>query len=144
MVFSFFLEVLERVRVSLQEGTPVFLLSGAVPVAARQQVVDDFSGTDGHAVLVSQIGVGGVGLNLPAASIVVLTEPQLTPAHEEQAIRRCYRMGQTRGVRVHRLLARNTVDQRLLEMLERKSALIRAYAHDSVAKGSVDLTVFPA
>lgn len=77
-----------------------------------------------------------MGLNLPAASIVVLTEPQLTPAHEEQAIRRCYRMGQTRGVRVHRLLARNTVDQRLLEMLERKSALIRAYAHDSVAKSA--------
>lgn len=134
VVFSYFLEVLDRVRVSLQEGTPTFLLSGAVPVAARQQVVDDFSGTDGHAVLVSQIGVGGVGLNLPAASVVVLTEPQLTPAHEEQAIRRCYRMGQTRGVRVHRLLARNTVDQRLLEMLERKSTLIRAYAHDSVAK----------
>ncbi|MET8277404.1 DEAD/DEAH box helicase [Micromonospora sp. NPDC005174] len=134
VVFSYFLEVLNRVRVSLQEGTPTFLLSGTVPVAARQQVVDDFSGTDGHAVLVSQIGVGGVGMNLPAASVVVLTEPQLTPAHEEQAIRRCYRMGQTRGVRVHRLLARNTVDQRLVEMLERKSALIRAYTHDSIAK----------
>lgn len=133
VVFSFFLEVLGRVRASLQ-GAPTFVLSGTVAPASRQQVVDEFSGIDGHAVLISQIAVGGVGLNLPAASVVVLTEPQLSPAHEEQAIRRCYRMGQTRGVRVHRLLAKDTVDQRLLELLGRKSALIRAYAHDSVAK----------
>ncbi|MFI7074490.1 MULTISPECIES: DEAD/DEAH box helicase [Micromonospora] len=133
VVFSYFLEVLDRVRASLHDS-PTFLLTGAIAPAARQQVVDEFSALDGHAVLISQITVGGVGLNLPAASVVVLTEPQLTPAAEEQAIRRCYRMGQTRGVRVHRLLARNTVDQRLLEMLGRKTALIRAYAHDSVAK----------
>ncbi|MFY1668539.1 DEAD/DEAH box helicase [Plantactinospora sp. WMMB334] len=133
VVFSFFLEVLVRVRASLH-GAPTFVLNGTVAPANRQQIVDEFSGIDGHAVLISQIIVGGVGLNLPAASVVVLTEPQLSPAHEEQAIRRCYRMGQTRGVRVHRLLAKDTVDQRLLEMLGRKSALIRAYAHDSVAK----------
>ena len=133
VVFSYFLDVLDQVRATAGPG-PSFLLNGKVPVASRQRLVDEFSAVDGHAVLVSQIGVGGVGLNLPAASVVVLTDPQLTPATEEQAIRRCYRMGQTRGVRVHRLLAKDSIDQRLLETLGHKSALIEAYAKDSVAK----------
>lgn len=135
LVFSYFLETLDRVHECL-DRSPRFLLTGRVPPAARQQLVDRFSATDGHAVLVCQIAVGGVGLNVTAASVVVLTEPQLTPAAEEQAVARCHRMGQTRRVRVHRLLAKDTVDQRLLEIIGHKTALIDAYARDSVAKNA--------
>ncbi|BCL16045.1 DEAD/DEAH box helicase [Micromonospora sagamiensis] len=135
LIFSYFLETLDRVHQSL-DRSPRFLLTGKVPPAARQQLVDEFSAAEGHAVLISQIQVGGVGLNVPAASVVVLTEPQLTPTAEEQAIARCHRMGQTRRVRVHRLLAKDTVDQRLLEILGHKTALIRAYAKESVAKAA--------
>jgi SNF2 family DNA or RNA helicase len=105
-----------------------------VPAADRQRIVDEFSAIDGHAVLISQITAGGVGLNIQAASVVILTEPQLKPTIEQQAIARCHRMGQTRKVRVHRLLAKDTVDERLLEILGTKSALIEAYARDSDAK----------
>jgi len=52
-------------------------------------LVEEFSTVDGHAILVSQIKVGGIGLNLPAASVVILAEPQLTPTSEDQAVRRC-------------------------------------------------------
>ncbi|MFE0590563.1 DEAD/DEAH box helicase [Micromonospora echinospora] len=133
LVFSYFLDTLERVHGCL-DRSPRFLLTGKVAPTGRQQLVDQFSAVEGHAVLISQIAVGGVGLNVTAASVVVLTEPQLTPTAEEQAIARCHRMGQTRRVRVHRLLTKDTVDQRLLEILGHKTTLINAYAHDSVAK----------
>ncbi|MBN1173864.1 MAG: DEAD/DEAH box helicase, partial [Micromonosporaceae bacterium] len=137
VIFSFFLNVLSEVEETLRQASPgvsTFRLSGKVPVVERQQIVNDFSKIDGHAVLISQITAGGVGLNIQAASVVILTEPQLKPTIEEQAIARCRRMGQTRKVRVHRLLAKDTVDERILEILGRKSALIEAYARESDAK----------
>jgi SNF2 family DNA or RNA helicase len=137
VVFSFFLDVLAEVEQALAataRGMKTFGLSGRVPAAERQRIVDDFGAVDGCAVLVSQITAGGVGLNIQAASVVVLTEPQLKPTIEQQAIARCRRMGQTRRVRVHRLLAKDTVDERLLEILGTKRELIEAYARDSDAK----------
>jgi SNF2 family DNA or RNA helicase len=137
VVFSFFLDVLSEVDTAVlaaNAGARTFQLSGKVPAADRQQIVDEFSAVDGPAVLISQITAGGVGLNIQAASVVILTEPQLKPTIEQQAIARCRRMGQTRRVRVHRLLAKDTVDERLLEILEGKSALIEAYARESDAK----------
>ena len=133
VVFSYFHEVLSRVREALErEGSEVFgPLTGAVPPAARQRLVDDFSATDGPAVLLAQIQAGGVGLNLQAASVVLLCEPQLKPTAEEQAVARARRMGQTRPVHVHRLLATSGVDLRIVELLRRKSRLFDAYARRS-------------
>jgi hypothetical protein len=82
-------------------------------------------------VLLAQVQAGGVGLNLQAASVVVLCEPQIKPTMEEQAIARAHRMGQIRRVQVHRLLAADSVDQRLLEILAGKSRSFDAYARRS-------------
>jgi SNF2 family DNA or RNA helicase len=84
----------------------------------RQELVDDFTAERGPAVLVAQIEAGGVGLNIQAASVVVLTEPQRKPTTEEQAIARAHRLGQTRRVHVHRLLARDCFDERMIEVLD--------------------------
>src|SRR5262249_46756543 len=82
VVFSFFRDVLEVVRGTV--GPRTFgPLNGSMPPAARQELVDEFTAHEGHAVLVSQIQAGGVGLNLQAASVVVLTEPQWKPSMEE-------------------------------------------------------------
>lgn len=137
IIFSFFLDVLSEVDDAIHRTlpkVPTFQLSGRVPAAQRQQIVDELSAVEGPAVLISQITAGGVGLNVQAASVVIMTEPQLKPTIEQQAIARCHRMGQTRRVRVHRLLAKDTVDERLLEILGTKSDLIEAYARDSEAK----------
>ncbi len=134
VVFSYYRSILDQAHSAVGPARSFLLHGGVAAGPARQRLVEEFSAVDGHAVLVSQIKVGGIGLNLPAASVVILTEPQLTPTSEDQAIRRCYRMGQPRGVRVHRLLAKDTVDQRVLEILDHKSALIEAYAHESEAK----------
>ncbi|WP_265694035.1 helicase-related protein, partial [Streptomyces griseolus] len=90
----------------------------------------------GHAVMLAQIEAGGVGLNMQAASVVVLCEPQVKPTVEHQAVARAHRMGQIRSVQVHRLLATGGVDERLVAMLENKSRLFDAYARRSVVAES--------
>ncbi|SFS65772.1 DEAD/DEAH box helicase [Saccharopolyspora flava] len=133
VVFSYFLDVLEAVRtvVGPMSMPP---LTGKLSPEAKQQLVDRFSAHDGPAVLPCQINAGGVGMNIQAASVVVITEPQLKPSTEAQAIARCHRMGQTRKVHVHRLMAKDTVDQRLQEILEGKTRLFDAYARESTTK----------
>ncbi|MBM7442526.1 DEAD/DEAH box helicase [Streptomyces sp. HB132] len=138
VVFSYFREVLRTVQEALGDG--VFgPLSGSVPAARRQDLVDSFGATEGHAVLLSQIQAGGVGLNIQAASVVILCEPQIKPTMEHQAVARAHRMGQIRTVRVHRLLAADSVDQRMLDILARKDRLFDAYARRSdVAEATPD------
>ena len=94
--------------------------------------MDGFNAAESGAVLVSQVQAGGTGLNIQAASVVVFCEPQLTPAIENQAIARAYRMGQTRDVLVYRLLADDTIDERMLEILSTKQRQFDAFAEDSV------------
>ncbi|RFU87175.1 ATP-dependent helicase [Streptomyces triticagri] len=118
-------------------GTVTGLLTGAVPTDRRQELVDAFTRASGHAVLLAQIRTGGVGLNLQAASVVVLCEPQLNPALEAQAVGRAHRMGQVRRVQVHRLLATDSVDHKLLGILEEKKARFDAYARRSELAESV-------
>jgi hypothetical protein len=72
-----------------------------------------------------------VGLNIQAASVVIICEPQWNPAIEEQAIARAHRMGQVRRVDVHRLLAEHTVDQQMLDLTKAKRAEFNEYARRS-------------
>ncbi|WP_328953455.1 DEAD/DEAH box helicase [Kitasatospora purpeofusca] len=130
VVFSFFHDVLAAVRGSLGRG--VFgPIDGSLPAVRRQDVVDRFAAVAGHAVLLSQIQAGGVGLNIQAASVVILCEPQVKPTLERQAVGRSQRMGQVRRVQVHRLLVADSVDQRMLEILRAKDRLFDDYARRS-------------
>ncbi|MFB7210820.1 DEAD/DEAH box helicase [Streptomyces sp. NPDC056255] len=130
VVFSYFREVLHTVGQALD--SPVFgPLSGSVPADRRQRLIDDFAAVDGHAVLLSQIQAGGVGLNMQSASVVIICEPQIKPTMEHQAVARAHRMGQIRTVQVHRLLAADSVDERMLDILARKERLFDLYARRS-------------
>ncbi|MEU4044027.1 DEAD/DEAH box helicase [Streptomyces antibioticus] len=142
VVFSYFKDVLGVVREALGDADGVSLfgpLTGGVAAGRRQQIVDDFAGVAGPAVLLAQIQAAGVGLNMQAASVVVLCEPQIKPTIEHQAVARAHRMGQVRPVRVYRLLATGGVDERLVKMLEAKTRLFDAYARRSaVAESTPD------
>ncbi|MFD0477185.1 DEAD/DEAH box helicase [Nonomuraea thailandensis] len=138
VVFSYFRSVLATVEAAL-DGRAHGPLSGDVTAERRQRMVDEFSAAAGHAVLLSQVQAGGVGLNLQAASVVILCEPQVKPSMEAQAAGRAHRMGQVRRVQVHRLLTVDSVDQRMLDILRRKSALFDAYARRSdLAESTAD------
>jgi ERCC4-related helicase len=135
IVFSHFRQVLDQVAQSLK-GQVFGPLTGSVPAAARQIMVDRFSAAGHGAVLVSQIVAGGVGLNIQAASVVVICEPQLKPTTEWQAIARARRMGQLESVQVHRLLSEEGVDERITEILARKRELFDEFARVSETAGS--------
>lgn len=145
VVFSWFRDVLDVVHAALSPTTRTFgPLTGSTSSAGRQRLVDEFTAAPGGAVLVAQVRAGGVGLNIQAASVVVLCEPQVSPALEAQAIARTHRMGQVRTVRVHRLVVEDSVDQRLLETLETKRGVFDAYVRESVlteaAAAAVDVS----
>jgi superfamily II DNA or RNA helicase len=137
IVFSYFRDVLETVAEVLagRDGVPgmpvIGPLTGEISPADRQAMVDELTSARGPAVLVSQIQAGGVGLNIQAASVIIIAEPQLTPSIEEQAIARAHRMGQVRPVDVHRLLCEDSVDQRVLELLAGKREAFDEYARRS-------------
>ena len=134
VIFSYFRDVLTAVEQALERPLKKGVfgpISGSVPAARRQQFVDDFTQAPGHAVLLSQIEAGGVGLNLQAASLVILCEPQVKPTVEHQAVARVHRMGQIRTVQVHRMLATDSVDDRLLTILKNKDRLFDAFARRS-------------
>jgi len=107
-------------------------------------MVDDFTALPDAAVLVAQIVAGGVGLNIQAASVVVICEPQVKPTLEAQAIRRAHRMGQVNSVQVHRLLNEDSVDERMVEILSYKQAVFDEFVRLSEISEStpeaVDIT----
>ncbi|WP_462420227.1 DEAD/DEAH box helicase [Salinicoccus sp. Marseille-QA3877] len=130
LVFSYFRDVMSTIERHLGDRTfePI---SGDVPNIRRQEIIDDFTKAEPGSVLISQIQAGGVGLNIQAANIIVLCEPQWKPSTEEQAISRAYRMGQSRKVVVYRLLTEDSIDVSMLEILGEKSELFDVYARES-------------
>ncbi len=138
IVFSYFREVLNQVA-GLLPGQVFGPLTGSLPAAERQKLVDRFSQAGHGAVLVAQITAGGVGLNIQSASVVVICEPQIKPTMESQAIARAHRMGQTDTVQVHRLLTEDSVDERIRDILKDKRQLFDEFARDSfIAKQAPD------
>lgn len=142
VVFSYFLGVLDSASQALG-GRAVGPLTGSVSPDRRQELIDEFSQAPDDAVLLAQVQAGGVGLNIQAASVVVLCEPQLKPSTESQAIARVHRMGQVRVVDVHRLLAADSIDERIVELLADKQQLFDDYARDSVVAGASGTAVDP-
>lgn len=130
LVFSYFRDVLERLHTEFHDKS-VGIINGDVPPQQRQQLVDAL-GSQGN-LLLAQIGAGGVGLNIQSAQIVILTEVQVKPSLEDQAIARAHRMGQTEVVHVHRIIGDDTVDERLLEVTAEKRKLFDQYARESEA-----------
>ncbi|NUR29539.1 MAG: DEAD/DEAH box helicase [Catenulispora sp.] len=135
LIFSYFREVLATVEQALGERV-VGRVTGDIAPGARLDLVDAFTKVDGHAVLLSQIDAGGTGLNVQAASVVILCEPQFKPSTEDQAIARAHRMGQNRVVQVYRLLAKDSVDDALLARLGAKAQLFDRYARRSAVADS--------
>jgi SNF2 family DNA or RNA helicase len=122
LIFSAFIPVLRAVVETVEKlNIPCFLIYGDIRVSLRPGIIDSFIQSPGTAILVLQIETGGVGLNLQAASVVVLMEPQYKPSTEWQAIDRANRMGQTRRVMVHRLIAEDSLDEHILKITDFKA-----------------------
>ena len=122
LVFSQFRTLLEIARPQLEaEGVRCAQLDGST--RDREAVVARFQEDPACNVLLVSLKAGGVGINLTAAEYVFLLDPWWNPAAEAQAIDRAHRIGQTKPVFAYRLIARDTVEERIAELQARKRAL---------------------
>lgn len=126
LVFSQFTSHLALIRESLaQKGVKYLYLDGAVPAAERKALADRFQTSDIPLFLIS-LKAGGTGLNLTAADFVIHLDPWWNPAVEEQASNRAYRIGQEKPVTIYRLVSKNTVEEKILQLHETKKELADA------------------
>ncbi len=122
LVFSQFREQLLRIEELVNaRGWPSLRLDGQT--TKRQALVDRFQAADGPPLFLISLKAGGYGLNLTAADMVVHVDPWWNPAVEAQATDRAHRIGQLKPVTVYRLLTRDTVEQKVVAMQERKRGL---------------------
>ena len=137
LVFSQFTDYLAIVRkVVAAHGWSHLYLDGSTPTKERERLVGEFQGGEGDFFLIS-LKAGGTGLNLTAADYVILLDPWWNPAVENQAADRAHRIGQTNPVTVYRLIASNTIEERVIE-LHREKKEIAEDVLDST--GSTSLT----
>jgi superfamily II DNA or RNA helicase len=122
LVFSQFVIMLNILRDTVkQREWPHYYLSG--DTENRGELVKEFQAAKGGAVFLISLKAGGMGLNLTAASYVVLFDPWWNPAVENQAIDRTHRIGQTSKVMAYRLLIRDSIEQKIRTMQKQKGAL---------------------
>lgn len=131
LVFSQFTSHLALIRKELDlQGISYLYLDGTMSVNEREKQVSRFQQGEGHLFLIS-LKAGGTGLNLTAADYVIHLDPWWNPAVEDQASDRVYRIGQTRPVTIYRLIASNTIEEKIVTLHQSKKSLA-----DSLLDGS--------
>ena len=129
VIYSYFRETIRKISALLGEECAV-VITGSTEVDKRQVILDDFAKGNRH-VLVCQIQSGGTGLNIQAASLVIICEPQIKPSLTRQAVARVHRMGQIRGVLVFHMLCQDSIDEAMVRLLEEKQREFDLYADES-------------
>jgi len=140
LVFSQFVKYLSIIREYLDaKGIKYQYLDGSTPVAKRKERVDAFQDGEGELFLIS-LKAGGSGLNLTAADYVIHMDPWWNPAVENQASDRAHRIGQTRPVTIYRLVAENTIEQKIVKLHKHKRELADSLLEGSDMSGSMSAT----
>lgn len=121
IIFSAFTQMLYLLDVDLRRrGIGTSVLTGDVKIEDRGDVIDLFSADPNRHVILVSLKAGGAGINLVAASTVIHFDPWWNPAAEDQATDRAYRIGQKKPVTVYKLVAKHTVEERVLRTLASK------------------------
>ncbi|MFN8344534.1 MAG: SNF2-related protein [Spirosomataceae bacterium] len=122
VIFSQFLKMLDLIRQKLErDRIPYEYLDGKTQDRAER--VNRFQGDDECRVFLMSLKAGGVGLNLTEADYVYLVDPWWNPAVEQQAIDRVHRIGQTKRVFAYRMICKDTVEEKIVQLQERKRAI---------------------
>ncbi|HEV7382191.1 MAG TPA: DEAD/DEAH box helicase, partial [Dyadobacter sp.] len=124
LVFSSFTGFLGLIRQQLEKSHLGYAyLDGKTKEDQRRKMVDLFQNDDHTRVFLISLKAGGTGLNLTAAEYVFLVDPWWNPAAESQAIDRCYRIGQKNNVMAYRMICKDTLEEKILNMQAQKRQL---------------------
>ena len=131
LIFSQFVKALDSVRALLEKkNIPFYFLSGSTSAKDRLDMMDSFNSGSGTDVFLISLKAGGTGLNLTGADTVIHLDPWWNVAAENQASDRTHRIGQTRNVEVIKLIAADSIEQRVVELQEIKKEVIRQVISD--------------
>ena len=127
LVFSQFTSMLDLLEVSLQKNNISFTrLDGSTPVDKRQQLVNNFQQHDTpEKVFLISLKAGNTGLNLTAADYVFLFDPWWNTAVQQQAIDRTHRIGQTKTVFAYKMICKDTIEEKIIQLQQRKHKLAK-------------------
>jgi len=124
LVFSQFLGMLALIKEKMKElGIDYAYFDGSTSAIDREKAIQRFQTDENCRVFLISLKAGGVGLNLTAADYVYIVDPWWNPAVEQQAIDRTHRIGQTKNIFAYRMICKDTVEDKILKLQERKRAL---------------------
>jgi superfamily II DNA or RNA helicase len=126
LIFSQFLGMLALIKEKLKELKVKFeYFDGSTSAQERERAIQSFQRDDSCRVFLISLKAGGVGLNLTAADYVYIVDPWWNPAVEQQAIDRTHRIGQTKNIFAYRMICKDTIEDKILQLQDRKRVLAR-------------------
>ena len=134
LVFSQFLGMLALIKEKLEaENISYVYFDGSSTSAEREKAIQEFQNNHECRVFLISLKAGGIGLNLTAADYVYIVDPWWNPAVEQQAIDRTHRIGQTKNIFAYRLICKDTLEEKMLQLQERKRTLANDLVSDDSA-----------
>jgi non-specific serine/threonine protein kinase len=126
LIFSQFLGMLGLIKDKMKElGVDYEYFDGSTSAPDREKAIQRFQNDENCRVFLISLKAGGVGLNLTAADYVYIVDPWWNPAVEQQAIDRTHRIGQTKNIFAYRMICKDTVEDKILKLQEKKRALAK-------------------
>ncbi|WP_028785872.1 DEAD/DEAH box helicase [Terrimonas ferruginea] len=134
LIFSQFLGMLALIRARLEElGISYEYFDGSTSAPDREKAIQRFQNDDTVRVFLISLKAGGVGLNLTAADYVYIVDPWWNPAVEQQAIDRTHRIGQTKNIFAYRMICKDTIEDKIIQLQEKKRALAKDIISDDTS-----------
>ncbi len=131
LIFSQFLGMLALIKQKLIENNiPFEYFDGSTSAVDREKAIQNFQNNTECRVFLISLKAGGVGLNLTAADYVYIVDPWWNPAVEQQAIDRTHRIGQTKNIFAYRMICIDTIEDKILQLQERKKILAKELIAD--------------
>jgi len=131
LIFSQFLGMLALIREKLTELEVKFeYFDGSTSAPDREKAIQSFQNDESVRVFLISLKAGGVGLNLTAADYVYIVDPWWNPAVEQQAIDRTHRIGQTKNIFAYRMICKDTIEDKILQLQEKKRLLAKELIAD--------------
>lgn len=131
LIFSQFLGMLALIREKLTElGVKFEYFDGSTSAPDREKAIQAFQNNEETRVFLISLKAGGVGLNLTAADYVYIVDPWWNPAVEQQAIDRTHRIGQTKNIFAYRMICKDTIEDKIMQLQEKKRMLAKELISD--------------
>lgn len=120
--FTMMLDIIEE-YLKIKEDIKYLRLDGQTPVHERQGLINNFNDDSGIFIFLLSTRAGGLGINLTSANVVIIHDIDFNPYNDKQAEDRCHRMGQTKTVKIFRLLSKDTVEEAMFRCAQKKLTL---------------------